>query len=1464
MTVGGLRLQALLQQQLPVILKSRLEAALGRPVQFGALHVTPTGMWVDELRVIRAPHEIDDPLTAHHLRVSLDWWSLLTARQVQVHGVDMEGARLVVGPSNGGTSAPWTDQVLSLSRAGISHLGLRNAAIRVAGRSGQPDAWSASGIHGDLDVTNADFYYTGRAASWTGASITLAGLHVSGSGDRESLRLNDAGAVYQGGRFEANGTVGVTQSAAELSVRVKDMALSRLAGQIGIPADWAMMGRVTGDVRVDAHNGALRGVCGKVRVDRGSVTRDGSRLPWKQATADLDWTPRGASLANVKVSGPGLELTAAGDVKTAPGQPFTSGAFQVKGAVQATGAPSVARVSELLAFQRILNGRWTAADAEIQFDASGVVGKLAQATANGKLRVDNVEFRQQPGSQPIRISRLEAEARRTTHQLALSHLVAQTDGLTVHSDLTLGDDRSGQPAQLSATGSVEVKDLKSLRAALPDAALWKWVPAMMPTANGSLQFKLGGPVADPSHLLAEGSFEARNFRLGGHSALPNGAMFFVPIKDARGTFRHTAGELSVSNLELEAPTFHATGGMQIGFHGEPTVNSRLHFVTDDWRSLPAVPPTALAELSGGHFEADLAFESALDRLSQVPLTGSFTLRDAAYTPRGTTRAIPMRSLGAQFRWADGTLDLPELALDSALLQATAHGRMTSANGDYQLALDLDAKTPDAGSLSAAYASNLGLTSGAGSAQLHLQGPLSRLSAAAVTGKVQLADAKLAREVAVLGLHELDAKELVAQFSGHDQSWNLSDLTVKSSQYVLSLRGALEGARVDGDVKFQLAQWNAPASLPLTGGAITLTGKLQGDVNHLQAAAFNGDVEVHGATPRYAGKNVALKGGKLTLAAHGEGALSDAAKWLRSGNLELAGAELTTGRQTRRIARASAQVTRDGDGFRFTDAHLSGEGLTADGGGTWSPNGHHLQVVADAADLSKLGVKLPDGFQAGHVRLEGTIEGNAETVVRSAEGTVQAQNGRILLAGTSPQDLTSLLGAFHYTPEGLRIDRLEGQGPAGAFTASGNWSASGQGLQLTAEGTDFSRLGMALPEGFHVGPYQLTASLTGTAEHPLSTGSGTLELRDARYPFGPGAAHRLDRVTSRFALDRSGTTLQDLVAIGPEGRFTGSGSVRGEQFELALASAKLDPQFAAWLLPGTVKNGQLSGTLNLNGSVKAGLQNVGGHFNLADAKYTLPAGSGAEQRPVQVAQLAADYRWNGGRTTLQNLALRSDLMNGSGSLNLGVEGTHLAANLTAASLGEVANLWPTLRGMLKGGSGEVKVDSTWTADGARGSLQLAQNGGTLVLPNMPAEFAEQPVDHATVALLFQPGQLSVKDVQVRGPKGNLDGSGVLSADGTLSGTGTAWFTKKYTSGLLPKGFAGFMARLMGVKELKSDFTLTGNTDKVTLNAGITKSWLWKYAKARVPKEFQPVAAGKSPLWEKSAAVAENAPAPIPEK
>jgi hypothetical protein len=203
-----------------------------------------------------------------------------------------------------------------------------------------------------------------------------------------------------------------------------------------------------------------------------------------------------------------------------------------------------------------------------------------------------------------------------------------------------------------------------------------------------------------------------------------------------------------------------------------------------------------------------------------------------------------------------------------------------------------------------------------------------------------------------------------------------------------------------------------------------------------------------------------------------------------------------------------------------------------------------------------------------------------------------------------------------------------------------------------------------------------------------------------------------------------------------------------------------------------------------------------------------------------------------------------------------------AELVTADLGRVADFWPILTGKLRGGEGTGTLDARFDATGVRGTLALDERGGLLVLPSVPAEYAEHPIQTASLVLGFEPEKLTLTDVKLRGPKGNVDGEGVWSPTGPVYGSGKAWFSRSYTSRLIKPSGWGWLAKLVGVREIKSDFTLTGTADEVTLKADITRGMLWKFAKGAVPKEFQAIAAGKTPLWVRPEEVAAAPPAPAP--
>jgi len=1458
---GGLRLQGIVRDQLPGFLTTRLEAALGHPVRFGAVHVWPTGAVVEDFRVLRVGGESVDPVSARRLRLSADWWTLLTTGRLHVSGVELETAQVrLSSPKGAGGGQPWTAQLASLSGSGVDRLGLRDASIRLLAADGVTAVWAAEDLRGDLTFQPGRFRYSANLRQFASQGTSFSRVRLSGSGNAAGVRVQDLQAGYQGGQLQASGSLKAAGNAALLTIRAQRLPLARLAGQIGIPARWAMQGRVSGTVTVDARDNSLRAVQGTLQVERGSFTRDGGRFPWRAAAARVDWTPARATWSDVRIAGEGVQLTASGNVTTEPGRPFPSGRFQVSGEVSAERPAAVKQVAELLAFDRTLDGRWQAGGASVRFTAQGQVGDLAQATASGRLRLDGLQLRPTAASDTMTVARLEADVERTPERLALRNVSARTDGFALSGAAILTADRPGRPAQVQAEGRADVADLKSLRKAIPQSSLWKWMPVVSPEASGSLAFRVAGSPASAASWRSDGRFEVKEFRLGAHSPLPSGAVFFIPVHTARGEFRHEGGALRLTGLELDAHTFDAKGHADFRFDvAEPTVNLALHLNTDDWRSLPAMPADALPEVVGGCLEADVSLAGPVAKLAEAPVEGRFRLTHAAYRPTLAGAAlIPVEALAARFRWADRALELPEVSVVSPLLTADARGRIYPEAGDYRLALDVDARTMDAAALAARFTEEARLAGGAAQVRLRADAPVTHLADGRVTGSLELKDAEVLSLANVswemLGRERLEARKLSLDFQGGDGEWSLTRLALDVPGLEVAMDGLVSAARMDAVVKLTSDRWSAPSSLPVAGGAVAFSGRLQGDPSRSESLLFAGNGEGDGARLRYAGPQAMLEGGSLKLAARGEGPVHDLARWVRSGDFTLAGGQVTVaGRPAQPVETVSAHLARDGDRLRISNARATLAGVRVAGGGEWTPAGHSLKLTVDADDLARFGISLPKGLSTGKHHLTASLSGTAQRPVQTAEGRLALEGVRIaagaLWAGQPAQAVEQLAGRFQYAGDRLHVDGMEARSPLGALTASGEWSKDGHRLALSLQGDDFSRLGLALPAGFAVKGYHVDAAFSGTAAQPFSRSTGTLSLTGAVVPFGPGAPQRLESVTARFAQAGSRVELSDLVATGRVGRLAGGGVLSPDGFRLALEGRELDPGLAAWMLPGVLEGGRLAGDLRLEGGAGGVLRTASGRFELTNAEYRTPSSLELLGGPVKVSRLGGDYRWTPGGSTLSALTLESDLLRGQGELSVGNDGGRLQANLTSSDLGRVVDFWPALAGRLRGGVGAGALDARFNAGGVRGTLALTDTGGALLVPGAPAEYAEHPLSTASLILGFAPDRLTFTDVKLRGPKGNLDGEGVWSASGPVSGTGKAWFASDYTKRLIKPSGWGWLAKAAGIREVRSDFTLDGTADRVTLKAGITKSVLWKLAKGRVPKEFQAVAAGKSPLWVK---------------
>jgi hypothetical protein len=1465
--IGGFiayhRIESAIRAQLPVVLKAKLEAALQRPVQFGALHVTPLGIWVDDFRVGRVAGEKVDLVSAKRLVVSADWWQLVTSREMKVGGVELDRADVRITPDPK-KKEPLPRQLQKLATSGVQRFGLRESSIHMMAPASDQATWKAEGVGGDLIVPvqaneQRGYEYTAKLAQFDGGGVSLSKIAVAGDGNEGKISLASATADYQGGHVQASGSLDGEADEVLMRLRGEEVPLSKLAPYLGIPNEWAVQGSVTGDVQVDARNNSLQSLKGTVHVHRGSVARNGGRLPWQFAQADVTWSPRGTSLRNVKVSGEGLLLTAAGSVATVPGRPFTDGTFKASGEVSADKPEAVKRLGELLAGPQFLNGRWEAATATVGFGAEGTVGDLSQATASGHVDVASLKFRPMENSQPVLVKRLQAEMRqapseptvysisaetdrlnlngdvvmtsdrngtpgqsiqvrnmvlqptrpgekatrvqldgrleREAHKLMLRDLIAKADGFTLSGDASLTDDEPGKPGEFWVDGKLVAEDLNALQRVTSSADVWQLIHVNSSASKGSLEFQVRGPRSDPSALEAKGAFIVDGFRLSAHSPLPSGAVFYIPVKRATGRFEQADRQMAVRDLHLEARTFLADGTMDFGLGEKPSVKAALDIVTEDWRSLPAMPVGALPELNGGHFTATLKLAAPLDQIERAPVDGKFLLTDARYSPgRDGVDPVSVQAFGADFHWAENVLQLHEVRVQTPILSGNAKGRIYPApsspkdNPRFRVALDVHGETGDAGLLAKRFTDDLTLTGGTASADFKVDAPVEKVDEGDLSGLLHLRTDEIraadGEDLAVVGLDVVKKADVEVRFTRSMEKWDITRLALKAPGMSLTMYGKLSPETIDAQVALTTDRWTAPKDVPVTGGVLSVQGKIAGDPSKPETLAFDGGANLDTAQLRYKSSTAAVTGGALTLSVTGHGPIEGGIKWLDEGQVKLAGAAVEVkGLPIKKIDTVTGAVGRQGEALVVKAAELHAAGIVATGGGTWSSEKHEFVVMADAPDLSTLGFAIPEGIGARRVRVSGKIAGTEDVPVATAEGRVELDGVSLELAGIRKQQFSKMAGDFQYSQKQLRLEKFEGAGEGGTLTASGEWTKAGYKLQVHAAGDDFNRLGYELSNGFGIGAFEIDGEFSGSgksAKDEVIRGAGKFSLTNARFPFGQKTAdgkvpsHSFRTLTSRFELDGDVVKLSDLEGRGPAGHVTGSATIGKGQYSLALTVPVCNTEVARWLVPGNMAGGELSGSVNLEGKYDSekgddAVTLAYGRFDLKGATYTLPADLQLRKTPIALPRFAGNYRWEGDRTLLDNILIDGgDLLQATGTLTVLDDGKgQVKADVTSRNMGAVADFWPALEGWLRGGAGTGKLETTFDSKGASGTIMVKSEGGTLLLREAEGDFAEQPITTASVLLGFSPSKLTFTDVQVRGPKSNLDGNGEWGIDGPVS-------------------------------------------------------------------------------------------------
>ncbi|HTE17763.1 MAG TPA: hypothetical protein VK689_05200, partial [Armatimonadota bacterium] len=266
--------------------------------------------------------------------------------------------------------------------------------------------------------------------------------------------------------------------------------------------------------------------------------------------------------------------------------------------------------------------------------------------------------------------------------------------------------------------------------------------------------------------------------------------------------------------------------------------------------------------------------------------------------------------------------------------------------------------------------------------------------------------------------------------------------------------------------------------------------------------------------------------------------------------------------------------------------------------------------------------------------------------------------------------------------------------------------------------------------------------------------------------------------------------------------------------------------------------------------------------------------GGPVRPISVHWARGTFTRAGGKTALNDLNLNTSVGTATGRVVSDDRGiADMSARVDIAKLEAIVDLWPGFKDRLRGGSGEMTVALHGPLRQPRklaGTVNIIGRNGVLTVEDVDELYAVQPFDEMSARMkLASNGQVVMEEVKMRGPKANVDGRAVVTADGRVQGKGKAWFTRDYTKKLVKPRFLYPLVKLIGYGQLKSDYKLMGTLREARLTMAITRSLIWKVGmKKKVPEHLRKIAKGETPLWSADTVTAaeppRKRPAPAPRK
>lgn len=1398
---GIYQAQLWVSRRLPAYLSQQLGAALGRPVTVGRVSLWPLGAFsVRDIRVPPIAEESAAPLVARQARVYISWWDLLLHRRIRVSELWLDDPRVAATvdlrkPQTGQADA--VNKLLSLTRFGLQRLGVQDGQVDVTTilRTGERQPVTARNVDAALDLKPTRYHYRLSASRWSGGGLAASDVLLAGAGDARALTIRRSRARFQGGTLAANGTYVVREGDVAMKVQARELPLSNLAPQIGIPSEWGVRGRLTGLVEVSAASGALRAIDGTLRISRGSVTHSQAVFPWTSASARVEWKPARVTLRDIDVQGNGIRMRGSGTVDGDPDAPLARRPFQARGTVDATRTEAVASLAQLLAFSNPVQGRWGMDRVSVTFDARGTVGRLQAARANGHFQAAGLVLHPTPRGAPLVVRAIEGDLERWPNHLHLRNVRAAAEGLTAKGGLTVYPGEQTRLGRFETNAQVDLTSLATLRQQLPDLPLWRTIDPATPASRGRITFSGGGSTNDPKQAAGTGGFRFQEFT----ASVPPAAGapgWKMPVRELTGSLRLKDNRLALNDVSLRSDLFTAAARAVVADPaGRGRLSGTFRVASGRWAELPPLRGRVPKGLSGGTLvvEAALPEQGSGFRVQssggaggqgRMPLDGTAKLTGAVYTGPvgGREKTIRLESSTARFRVAGGRVEVPSYRLVTPLFRTSGHGtglRQAGADDNWLLRGEGTLVTEDAGALARWASGSTAVEGGSLAARYTFSAPSAAPRQAVVTAKVRLTDAqpRLPAGTLPFGPEDSRIRSLTGTFALRDGALRFDDAVWVARGFRVTGDGSLVNRQLAGSFRLTTPDWQRLAgelarSLPVAGGELTVSGRVAGPVDNLSKVPLRGTVTLRGArlaSDRNA--SVPVEGGVLDLKADVNGPLTRLVGSEVDGTFSLRDLLLPAarpGRERVRMSEARGHFHRSGTRVTLTDLAAAVPGARLTG------SGELLNVgTGQAAHRFSFGVSGPS--LAGLLPVLAPVPGSASG--GRFEGTLE-------LSGTARE----------------RIARMEGR----ASVRDAEWTPPGQktGLKITLMTAHFTRRGSeAILDNVEFRTPGGQASLAGTLQ-----GLGT-----------PAGERHAVRLTWRLE-DASGW------------------------------AARFLP------VPGGFTGGLFTGEAKLSGTAKNPSAAASGSFQLRDTGFMPPQRFlGGPVKPITVRLARGVFTREAGRTVLQDLDLDTTVGKATGQVVAQDGGSaRIDARAEITRLDDLVDLWPGFKDRLRGGRGELTLALSGPLRRPRdlaGPVTLIGRNGTLTVAGVDELYAEQPFDELSTRLTLQSGgAVRLEQVRMRGPKANLDGQGLVTVDGRVRGEGKGWFTEQFTKKLVKPRILWPIAKLVGYRRLKSDFKVDGTMADARLHLGITRSLAWKLAiKKKVPEPLRKIALGEAPLW-----------------